>query len=239
VKADAAASAFAAVGANDPGVIFSKKRRLSRGCGMQLGISLDTEWISTERIEAEMDDITAGCRGFWIAPGSPYRTMNGALRIIEHARMNGRPLLGTCGGFQHIVIEYARNVLKIADAEHAEYDPYASKLVVSKLLCSLVGKRLDITINDETSTVHRIYNTSKIEENYYCNFGLNPEYQERLNDNGLVSVGVDDQGESRIVELKGHRFFIGTLYVPQVRSTKDNPHPLVTAFIKEIVKRTN
>lgn len=76
--------------------------------------------------------------------------------VIRHCRTNHVPLLGTCGGYQHIVIEYARNVLSIEDAEHAEYDPYASNLVVNKLVCSLAGKALEINVDQESRT-YQIY----------------------------------------------------------------------------------
>jgi CTP synthase (UTP-ammonia lyase) len=88
------------------------------------------EWLPTD--VAENADLSA-FHGFWIAPGSPYKSLSGALRVIRYAREQKVPLFGTCGGFQHIILEFARNVLGIADAAHAENDPYASRLVISKL----------------------------------------------------------------------------------------------------------
>jgi len=67
----------------------------------------------------------AGFDGFWCVPASPYRDIDGALRAIRFAREQRRPFLGTCGGFQHAVLEYARNVLGWADAEHGELAPNA------------------------------------------------------------------------------------------------------------------
>jgi CTP synthase (UTP-ammonia lyase) len=202
-----------------------------------LDVQVDTEWISTERVDLDFDNIVSSCKGFWIAPGSPYKRLSGALKIIEFARKHYRPLLGTCGGFQHVVIEYARNVLKINDAAHAEYDPHASKLVINKLACSLVGQKLDILLKDKQSIVYNIFQKNQITEHYYCNFGLNAEYQELLHENGLKTVGVDGSGESRIIELEDHPFFIGTLFVPQSQSTKEFPHPIVSSFIKNVIDR--
>src|ERR1700733_9343232 len=107
-----------------------------------LKAELDVEWVPTDAILADIAGIANRYQGFWIAPGSPYKSMTGALEIIKYARMNNIPTLGTCGGFQHMAIAFARNVLGVTDAEHAEYDPYASKLVVTPLSCSLVGKKL-------------------------------------------------------------------------------------------------
>lgn len=201
----------------------------------QLDISYD--WIATDRIEKEFDNIISTYNGFWIAPGSPYKSMTGALEIIKFARQNNIPTLGTCGGFQHMVIEFARNVLDITDAEHAEYDPYASKLVVNPLSCSLAGQTLDIEITDTNSTTYKVFETNKIKEKYYCNFGLNPEYQNQLHDKGFKIVGTDSLNEARILELDKHPFFIATLFVPQDNSTQDKPHKLVTTFLKIITDK--
>lgn len=199
-------------------------------------IKLDFEWLSTDTIENNFDHIISAYNGFWIAPGSPYKSMTGALKIIHHTRENNIPTIGTCGGFQHMVIEFAKNVLGIADAEHAEYDPYSSKLVVNPLSCSVAGQTLEIELTDKLSKTFQIFGTDKINEKYYCNFGLNPEYQNQLDDNGFRIVGTDNLKEARILELENHLFFIATLFVPQDNSTEDNPHKLVTTFLKTITK---
>src|SRR5512139_1724215 len=86
-----------------------------------LGVQVSASWLSTEDIDEGMFEAFSG---IWVAPGSPYRNMAKTLWAIRFARENGVPCLGTCGGFQHIVLEYARNVLGFEDAQHAEYDPY-------------------------------------------------------------------------------------------------------------------
>jgi len=199
-------------------------------------IELDFEWLSTDTIETNFEHIISTHNGFWIAPGSPYKSMTGALKIIRHTRENNIPTIGTCGGFQHMVIEFARNVLGITDAEHAEYDPYSSKLVVNPLSCSLAGQTLEIELTDKSSKTFKIFGTETINEKYYCNFGLNPEYQNQLDGKGFKIVGTDKLKEARILELENHLFFIATLFVPQDNSTKENPHKLVTAFLKTITK---
>jgi CTP synthase (UTP-ammonia lyase) len=171
----------------------------------------------------------------WCVPGSPFRSMTGALNAIRFARESDRPLIGTCAGFQHIVIEYARNVLGFADAQHAEYDASASTLFVTPLSCSLAGGVTLWVKVDPESRAGRAYQTPDVQEQYYCNFGLNPEYQALLHDGGLKVVGRDKDGEARVVELPDHRFFIGTLYVPQLNSAPEQPHPLVIAYLEAAV----
>jgi CTP synthase (UTP-ammonia lyase) len=203
-----------------------------------LNLELAADWISTDLVIDNLTSILKDYHGFWIAPGSPYKSMTGALEIIKHARLNNIPTFGTCGGFQHMAIEFARNVLNIKDAEHAEYDPYASNLVVTPLSCSLVGKKLKINLTDKKSLTYKTFNSDTIEEKYYCNFGLNPEYEAEINKNGLAIVGIDANNEARILELKGHRFFIATLFVPQDNSTFENPHKLVLEFISVVACKT-
>lgn len=190
------------------------------------------EWVPTDFVEENLEAVIKKYDGFWIAPGSPYKSLKGAIALIKHTRISSIPTLGTCGGFQHMVIEFARNVLGLEDAEHAEYDPYASKLVVNPLTCDLKGEPLEIEIISKESKTFSIYGSHRIKEKYYCNFGLNPSYQETINENGFKIVGSDKYREARILELENHPFFIATLFVPQDNSTVESPHKLVTEFIR-------
>jgi len=197
-----------------------------------INLKFVAEWVSTEYVEMNLEQILKKYVGFWIAPGSPYKSMKGALDLIQYTRVNKIPTIGTCGGFQHMVIEFARNVLKVEEAEHAEYNPYASKLVVNPLSCDLKGEPLEIEIINKKSKTYSIYQSDTIKEKYYCNFGLNPEYQSLFDKNGFKIVGSDKHKEARIVELENHPFFIATLFVPQDNSTKEKPHKLITEFLK-------
>jgi len=136
-----------------------------------IGSPIEGCWISTADIASER---LCEADGLVVAPGSPYRNMEGALAAIRFAREGGIPLLATCGGFQHLIIEYARNVLGIADAQHAEYDPNASRLFIHRLECSLFGRALKLQLKPD-SLVGRLYGTTTATEQYYCNFGVNPE----------------------------------------------------------------
>jgi CTP synthase (UTP-ammonia lyase) len=190
---------------------------------------IEAVWLPTDqRVEYER------FQGLFGSPGSPYRSFEGALAGIRYARENQVPFLGTCAGSQHLMIEYARNVMGLADAAHAESDPYASCLFVTPLSCSLVGKTMEVTIK-RGSKAAAAYQATQSMEAYYCNFGLNPQYQKPLENAGLAITGTDENGEARIVELASHPFFIGTLFVPQARSTFGNPHPLMLAFCRAVV----
>ena len=203
-----------------------------------LGTLVESQWISTADVAtpAGMQRLVE-FQGLWIAPGSPYKSLEGALAAIRMARQRRVPLLGTCGGFQHIILEYARNGLGFADAQHAEYDPSASRLFISRLACSLVGRTLSIRLQAGCLAA-RAYGSTTVTEQYYCNFGVNPDYVSTLRSGALQIVGSDDEGEVRVVELAGHPFFVGTLFVPQHRSTAAVPHPLVSAFVKAAGQNT-
>lgn len=194
----------------------------------RLGVEVTGEWISTERI-----DIAAlgGYSAIWIGPGSPYKNLQNTLDAIRYARENGVPCFGTCGGFQHIVIEYARNVLGYKDAQHAEYDPYASNLFISALACSLAGREMRIRLAPGCR-VATCYGDVHATEQYYCNFGINPRVVPLLANGSMQIAGIDAEGEIRVLELPGHPFFVATLYVPQTRSRPGAPHPLVTSFVQ-------
>lgn len=87
------------------------------------------------------------------------------------------------------------------------------------------------------SQVAGIYGATSAQEQYYCNFGVNPEYVPFLKQGPLNVSGSDAEGEVRAVEYPGHPFFIGTLFVPQQRSIPGRPHPLVSAFLKAVLER--
>jgi len=196
---------------------------------LRLGIGVDVDWVSTADV-GDPETSLGSFGGLIIAPGSPYRSQEGALAAIERARTAGVPLLGTCGGFQHLVIEFARSVAGIPGAEHGESHPDAPTLMVSPLACSLVGQAMSVEVRAGTRA-GEAYGEASVTERYYCQFGLNPAYVDDLVAAGLVVSGTDQDGEVRIVELAGHPFFVGTLFVPQARSTVVHPHPLVTAFV--------
>jgi len=117
------------------------------------------------------------------------------------------------------------------DAEHEETSPNASSLVISKLVCSLVGQEQTITILPG-SIAYQAYQKETALEKFRCNYGLNPVYQEKILSGKLKISGLDDSGEVRIIELSGNPFFLATLFLPQLSSRPGAPHPLFTAYLK-------
>jgi CTP synthase (UTP-ammonia lyase) len=157
--------------------------------------------------------------------------MEGALRAIRYAREHNTPFLGTCGGFQHAMIEYARNVLGLAGADHAEEHPDADVLLMVPLTCSLVEQ--DGTVRFRPgSRIATIYNRLESVEQYHCSFGLNPRYQAMLEQGGIEITGWDVTGEARVFELPGHPFYMGTLFQPERSALNGVVNPLIRAFLE-------
>jgi CTP synthase (UTP-ammonia lyase) len=206
--------------------------------GAVLGVEVEVRWLDTAPLEDIDLDELAEHDALWCAPGSPYRSLDGALRAIRFARESDLPFIGTCGGFQHVVIEYARSVLGFEDAQHGEYDPYASDLFITPLSCSLVGQTMTVRLVSGSRAAH-FYGQQEAAEQYYCNFGLNPEHQELLHEGGLLVSGADQDGEARVLELPELRFYLATLFVPQLTSTPACPHPLITAYLEATISADN
>ena len=121
-------------------------------------------------------------------------------------------------------------MLAIADAEHAETAPGAAQLVITRLVCSLVGTTETIRLLPG-SIAARVYGDTQSQEQFACNYGLNPDYRAALFQGDLKATGFGPDGEVRLLELAGREFFVATLFLPQVASTAQHPHPLLLAFL--------
>jgi len=201
------------------------------------GLVLDAYWIPTEDV-AE-DDLT-GFDAIWVAPGSPYRNPEGAIAAARIAREQAIPFLGTCGGFQHALVEFARDVCGL-DAGHPEYLPEAQRsdaadFLIIPLACSLVGHEGTVRITPG-SLAERVLGTERTIERYHCSFGLNPDYLSTLSEHGLRFTGHDDDGQVRVAELPGHPFFLATLFQPELAGDGTRPHPIVRALAAAAVAR--
>ncbi|WP_095078469.1 CTP synthase [Pseudomonas sp. Irchel s3h17] len=221
---------IALIGDYDPHVIAHQAIPVALNRAAQhADLDVRFHWLATDQIDAgtRFTDFD----GFWCVPASPYRHTNGALRAIEYAREQRRPFLGTCGGFQHAVLEYARNVLGWADAEHAETSPDAARAVLSPLACSLV-EAVDRIHLIEGSLIARAYVSHDIQEGYRCRYGVNPEFERALLNQDLHATGHDAAGEVRAVELHDHPFFVATLFQPERAALAGKHVPLVDALVQ-------
>lgn len=205
------------------------------------GAAATWAWIGTNEINAATNPPALARTGgsladfaaIWVVPGSPYANLAGALAAIRFARESGRPFLGTCGGFQHALIEFARDVCGVPDADHAETATSTDRpsLVITPLHCSLVGQTGRITFVSD-SQLYAIFDGRPALEGYHCSYGLNPAWRNRLEAAGLRFTGFDPNAEVRAVELPGHPFFVGTLFQPERSALRNEPHPLITAFVR-------
>lgn len=200
-----------------------------RNAGLALKVDVVSKWVPTDDITDESS--VADLDGLWCIPASPYRNTEGALLAIEHARRNGIPFLGTCGGFQHAVVEYARHVLGWTDAEHAETAPNAQRAVISALECALVEVEDAVHLVQGTR-IAAAYGTDRITEGYRCRYGLNAQFREALLSGPLRASAQDATGEVRAIELDAHPFFVATLFQPERAALRGAPAPLVTAFVQ-------
>lgn len=177
--------------------------------------------------------------GLWIAPGSPYKDMQHVLDTIKYARTNNITTLGNCGGFQHMIIEFARNVCGITLADHEETNPGSPDLLIAKLSCSLVEQEEHLTISDKNSLLFNIIQQEQLTGKYFCSYGLNKSYIGQLKSNGFKITALSSDGEVRAFEIAGHHFFIGTLFQPALTSAADGPDPIITAFVKKCIVYKN
>ncbi|GAA4687385.1 CTP synthase C-terminal region-related (seleno)protein [Phytohabitans rumicis] len=187
-------------------------------------IDLDAYWIPTEDITSA--DALDGFDGIWLLPGSPYRNEDGAITAVRAARERGIPFLGTCAGFQHALIEYARNVCGLTGAQHGETAPDGDDLLIVPLACSLVGHEAAVLI-EPGSLAERLLGTNRTIERYLCAYGLDPRYLDVLRAGGVHFTGYGEEGEPRIAELPDHPFFLATLFQPELAP---DLHPLIRAF---------
>ena len=210
----------------------------------KLSVSVVHEWIGTDQITSPGSIAAKKPDAVWCVPGSPYRNMQGALDAIRFARENQIPFLGTCGGFQHALVEYARNVLNLSDADHAESNPQASAPLISKLKCALINQSEIIRIWPNTRLA-QVYNSLKVEESYQCSYGFNRAFLTAFESGPmefktpLQFTAFSDELGVRAFELTDHPFFIGTLFQPERSAAANVWHPIVRAFVEAAGKHNS
>jgi CTP synthase (UTP-ammonia lyase) len=196
------------------------------------GADVGWEWVATRSL-ADAPRELARFSAAWFVPATPYENTQGALDAIRWAREGGRPVLGTCGGFQHMIIEFSRNVAGIVGADTSETNLSGSALVVTRLSCSMVEATGAVRFS-EGSLLARAYGRPGATEGYRCNYGFNPDYRGALEKAGLRFTAWDDAGEIRGAELPSLPFFAGVLFQPERAALKGDVPPLVLAFMKAV-----
>jgi len=197
----------------------------------ELGLQIGCDWLPTPALEQACEEKLAAYQALWIAPASPYASMQGALNGIRYARERRKPALGTCGGFQHMIIEFARDVLGWAEADHAEINPEGAMLLVTPLSCAFREHvhRFILTPGSRTAAAYGTLET--VEQYGICNYGLSPAFADQVSQAGFRIAGTDDNGDARMMELEGHPFFIGALFQPERSAFRGVVHPLIRAYL--------
>lgn len=196
-----------------------------------------SETLSEENVEDRLKDAD----GIVIAPGFGQRGIEGKFIALKFARENDIPTLGICLGMQCMVIEYARNVLGLKDANSAEMDPKAIHKVID-----LMEEQKHITNKGATmrlgayecilkkgSLAHEAYGKLKIKERHRHRYEFNNEYKNQFEAAGMKATGVNPDAELvEIVEVPEKRWYLGTQFHPEYNSTVISPNPLFLSFMK-------
>lgn len=193
------------------------------------GLDLEAYWVPTDQAQEGV----GGFDGVWVLPGSPYRSEAGALAAIRQARETTIPFLGTCGGFQHALLEFARNVVGDERARHAENEEGDHPAVIEALACSLAVREGRVTLTAD-SRVAALVGGTLVEARYNCSYGPNPEALAALEAHGMAFTGTDDEGAVRVAELPGHPFYLATLFQPEL---DDSLHPIIVGFARAAVDK--
>ena len=224
--------------------------------GANLNTRVNLKWIDSEKVEEEgnehlLDDVD----GILVAGGFGERGVKGKMTAIKYARENKVPFLGICLGMQLALIEYAKNVLHVEDANSIEFDKECKNPIVY-LIDSFIdasGKKQLRTYTSplggtmrlggydcntkESSLLRKIYEGKKvIRERHRHRYEANPAYREAFEKNGLI-VGGESDGLIETVELEKHPFFLGVQFHPEFTSRLTNPSKVLVSFVKASIEK--
>tara|TARA_R110002049_G_scaffold231823_1_gene404404 strand:- start:7038 stop:8678 length:1641 start_codon:yes stop_codon:yes gene_type:complete len=199
--------------------------------------SVHSEYINSDNVEVKLGHLD----GILVAPGFGERGIEGKIDAVKYVRENNIPFLGICLGMQMAVIEFARNVLGIADADSTEMNPNTKNPVID-----LMEEQKTITDKGGTmrlgawacdlkrgSKVWDIYKAENIKERHRHRYEFNSDYKEQMEKAGMLATGLNPEtGLVEIIEIPAHPWFVGVQYHPEYKSTVANPHPLFVAFVK-------
>jgi CTP synthase (UTP-ammonia lyase) len=190
-------------------------------------LPVGTEWVATD----SGFDVTA-YDGVWLVPGSPYADDEAVLRALTVVRESGIPFLGTCGGMQYAVVEFARSVLG-EPATHAESDGESEDNVVVGLACSLQGEERPVTPVPETRFASWV--PEPFVGMHFCSYAPTADVVARLESAGVVVGATAPDAGSEVLEFPDHPFYVTSMFQPHVGALTGAPvHPLVTAFLDAV-----
>jgi CTP synthase (UTP-ammonia lyase) len=203
---------------------------------LKRGVQFD--WFATDKFDY-VKEFRNGYAGLWVTPGSPYRDMENVLKSIEYTRTNKIPTFGNCGGFQHMAIEYARNVCRIKKADHQETNPSGEELIIVKLACSLVEQSEVLKLTRKDTILYQIICKEQFIGKYFCSYGINDHYLPALESHGLIFTAESEDGQKRAFEIKSHPFFLGTLFQPALSSSEHELNPIIVEFVRRCQEVTS
>jgi CTP synthase len=208
---------------------------------------LKLDFILSDKITAgNVEEKLRGLDGIVTVPGFGSQGIEGKIEALRHARINNIPCFGICTGMQAMAIEFARNVLGYADANTTEIDPNTPNNVIDLMeeQQTLLQKGGSMRLGAykchlrEKTGVFKIYKTADIAERHRHRFEFNNRFREEFEHAGMICSGINTDADLvEIVELPANKWYIGTQFHPEYRSTVLNPHPLFIDFIKTVKKK--
>lgn len=210
--------------------------------GFANNVNVNIKYIDCETVTKEnASNILEGIDGIIVPGGFGNRGIEGKINTIEYARKNNIPFLGICLGMQMAVVEYARNVLGLKDANSEEFDENCKNQVIhimdDQKNINKKGGTMRLgkypCILKKGSLAHKLYGKDEISERHRHRFEYNNEYKERLEKAGLMCTGTSPDGRLvEIVELPTHPYFIAGQFHPEFKSRPDRPSPLFVGLVK-------
>ncbi|AAY80171.1 CTP synthase [Sulfolobus acidocaldarius] len=198
-------------------------------------------WVESSDLEKSEDEINKlkDVNGIIVLPGFGARGVEGKIQAIKFARENNIPFLGICFGMQLAIVEYARNVLGLKEANTTEVNPNTKYPIITLLdnqkKIVQVGGTMRLgaqkIILKEGTLAYSIYNSPHIYERHRHRYEVNPEYVDLLQKYGMIISGVSENGLVEIIELKNHKFFLGTQAHPEYKSRPLSPSPVFLNFL--------
>lgn len=216
---------IALVGDYDPQVLAHQA--IPKALKLNTSQQIEYRWIHSSAVD--LQDLSQ-FDGIWCVPKSPYDNMENVLSVIRFAREHEKPFLGTCAGYQHAALEFARNALGYKEAGNAEVDLETPMPLISALVCRLNNEQKGIVLK-ENSRIRLLYAQSEIAEAFNCGFGVNPKYLNLFAESELLFSSVDQYGDPKSLELRSHPFFIGTAFQPERSALQNKQHPIIKAFL--------